>query len=164
MPCRSLSPSHAGAPHRLAVARRGIAATEFAISAAFLVLAMTALYDFGRASWRKLEVTAAAQAGAVYAAANGMNITGITAAIAAATNTNTITATPAPTMSCGCPNGTSGITPTACNATCPGTSNPAQLAGYYATISARGSYTFMFRYPYVTSPLVISARTVLKLQ
>ena len=163
MACLSLPRCRAAARQRLARSRSGIAATEFAIGAAFLVLAMTALYDFGRASWRKLEVTAAAQAGAVYAAANGMNITGIAAAIAAATNTAAITATPAPTMSCGCPNGTSGITPTACNATCPGTS-PAQLAGYYATISASGSYTFMFRYPYVTSPLAISARTVLKLQ
>ncbi len=151
------------APHHLMRERRGIAATEFAIGAAFILLLMTSIYDFGRASWRKMEITTASQAGAVYAAANGMNTAGIAAAIAAATATSAITATPSPTMSCGCPNGTAGITAATCNSTCPGTS-PAQTAGYYATINARGSYTFLFRYPFVTSPMTITVKTVVKLQ
>jgi len=154
----------AAALRRLRAARGGIAAVEFAIGASFLIVAMLGLYDFGRASWHRMQVAAAAQAGAAYAVANGFNATGIALAVRGATDFAAVTATPAPTMQCGCPNGTSGITAAACGSTCPVVAGVAQVAGYYATVSARGTYSFMFPYPYVAKPIVMNARAVGKMQ
>ena len=156
---------HAAA-RRLLRARGGIAAVEFAIGAAFFVLALTALYDFGHASWRRLEIATASQAGAVYAAANGFNTNGIVAAVTSATSAPNVTASPAPSLSCGCPNGVAGITTVACGSTCPPANavEPGKTAGYYITVHARGTYSFMFPYPFVSSPATMSATTVAKLQ
>lgn len=154
----------AASVRRLRAARGGIAAVEFAIGASFFILATLGLYDFGRASWHRMQVAAAAQAGAAYAAANGFNTNGIVAAVVGSTDFSTLTASPAPTMQCGCPAGTAGITPAACGSTCPIVGGVTEVAGYYVTVNARGTYTFMFPYPYVPAPIVMTASAFAKLQ
>jgi len=150
---------------RLAGARRGIASVEFAIGASFFIVALLGLYDFGRASWHRMQVASAAQAGAVYAASNGFNTTGIVAAVTGSTTYAALAASPAPALQCGCPNGTSGITVAACGSICPAADGQAgATAGYYITVHARGTYSFMFPYPYVPQPLVMSASAFAKLQ
>lgn len=141
-------------------ARGGMAAVEFAIGASFLIMLVTGLYDFGRASWHRMEVAAAAQAGAVYAAGNGFNSNGIVASVLGATTYSTVTATPAPTMQCGCPAGGSGVTAAACGSACA----VGGIAGYYVRVNARGTYNFVFPYPGVPQPVVMTASTYVKLQ
>lgn len=150
---------------RLGHARDGVAAVEFAISASVILFAMLGLYDFGRASWHRMEVAAAAQAGAAYAASHGFNTNGIVATVRGATNFSTLTASPAPTMQCGCPNGASGISSAACGSTCPSVNGIAgPTAGYYVTVHTRATYAFTFPYPYVPQPVVMTARAFAKLQ
>ncbi len=154
----------AAALRRLRAARGGIAAVEFAIGASFFILATLALYDFGRASWHRMQVAAAAQAGAAYAASNGFNTNGIVSAVTGATNFSALSASPAPTLQCGCPNGTSGVTVAACGSTCPIAGGVAEVAGYYVTVHALGTYSFVFPYPYVSNPVVMTASAFAKLQ
>jgi Flp pilus assembly protein TadG len=142
-------------------ARAGIAAVEFAVGAAFLSLALLGLYDFGRASWQRMQVATAAQAGATYAAGNGFNTNGIVAAVRGATDLATVAATPAPSMVCGCQAGGDGITPVACGSKCGGT---VADAGYYVQVNARAEYAFVFPYPFVASPVVMTATVTARLQ
>jgi Flp pilus assembly protein TadG len=159
------APSPAAPLRRLARARGGIASVEFAIGASFFILALLGLYDFGRASWHRMEVATAAQAGAVYAAANGFNTNGIVAAVTAATSFSTLTASPAPVLQCGCPAGAAGMTVAACGSNCPSADGlTGTAAGYYVTVHARGTYSFMFPYPYVPQPVVMTASAFAKLQ
>lgn len=142
-------------------AREGIAAVEFAIGVSFLSLALLGLYDFGRASWHRMQVATAAQAGATYAAGNGFNTNGIVAAVRGATDDTGIAATPAPAMMCGCENGGSGIVAAACGSKCVGTEID---AGYYVQVNARAEYAFVFPYPFITNPVVLTATVTARLQ
>ncbi len=146
---------------RFGRSRDGVAATEFAIVSSVMIMAMVGLYDFDRASWHRIEVATAASAGAMYAASHGFNSNGIVASVLGATNFSTLAATPAPTMPCGCPSGTSGVTVAACGSTC---SSDGSIAGYYVTVNAQASYTFLFPHPYVTQPVVLTASAMAKLQ
>jgi hypothetical protein len=126
---------------------------------------MLGLYDFGRASWHRMQVASAAQAGAIYAASHGFNTNGIVAAVTQSSSFSTLTASPSPTIQCGCPNGAAGMTIVACGSSCPGVGGqPGPVAGYYVTVHARGTYTFMFPYPYITQPVVMTASAFAKLQ
>jgi Flp pilus assembly protein TadG len=142
-------------------ARGGIAAVEFAVGAAFLSLALLGLYDFGRASWQRMQVATAAQAGATYASGNGFNTNGIVAAVRGATELASVTATPAPSLVCGCQSGVEGIATVACGTKCGGTTVD---AGYYVRVNARAEYSFVFPYPFVASPVVMTASVTARLQ
>ena len=140
--------------------RRGIAAVEFAIAGAFLSLALVATYDFGRASWTRMQVVAAAHIGAAFAASNGFNSSLISGAVTSSSNLATLTASPAPAQVCGCPAGTAGVTIVTCGSTC----TAGNGAGTYVQVSARGTYSFVFRYPLITSPVVITATALARIQ
>ena len=91
---------------------RGAAIVEFALILPFLILLMVGLFDLGFGAYQTMQVHAAAEAGAQYAAIKypGGNwtpgqITAIAAAVTSATGTSGIAATPAPSQVCGCPDG-----------------------------------------------------------
>ncbi len=140
--------------------RRGMAAVEFAIAASFLAVAMAGVYDFGRASWTRMQVISAAHIGAAHAAANGFNANLIAGAVTSSSALATLAATPAPATVCGCPNGGAGISYVTCGDTCADGAG----ASTYVRVNARASYSFTFSYPYVSNPLVLTATALSRIQ
>jgi hypothetical protein len=140
--------------------RRGMAAVEFAIAAGFLGVAMAGLYDFGRASWTRMQVISAAHVGAAHASAHGFNANLISSAVTNSSNLATLAATPAPATVCGCPGGSAGVSFVACGSGCPSGGD----AGTYVQVSARATYSFTFSYPFVSNPLVLSATALSRIQ
>lgn len=140
--------------------RRGMAAVEFAIAAGFLTVAMSALYDFGRASWTRMQVISAAHVGAAFAAAHGFNANLIANAVTSSSSLPGLVATPAPSSVCGCPAGSSGVTFVTCGTGCTGGGD----AGTYVQVTAQASYSFTFSYPFVSNPLVLTATALSRIQ
>lgn len=145
---------------RLAGRRDGFAAIEFAIAVSFLSLALIGVYDFGRASWTRMQVISAAHVGGAFASSNGFNASLISTAVTNSSNLPTLVATPAPVQVCGCPAGAAGITIVACSTTC----DSGNGAGTYVRVSARGTYTFVFPYPGIAGPVVINAVALARIQ
>ncbi len=140
--------------------RRGMAAMEFAIAASFLSIALMGVYDFGRASWTRMQVISAAHVGAAFAASNGFNVSLIGTAVTNSSNLPTLAAAPAPAQVCGCPAGTAGLSIVTCGTACAAGGD----AGTYVQVSARGSYTFIFPYPTVTNPVIVNATAFTRIQ
>lgn len=140
--------------------RGGTAAIEFAIAMSFLSLTLVAAYDFGRASWTRMQVVAAAHIGAAFAAAHGFNPNLIGGAVAASSALPSLTANPAPAQVCGCPSGTGGLALVECGTACSGGGG----AGTYVRVTARGTYSFVFPYPGISNPLVVSATALTRIQ
>jgi Flp pilus assembly protein TadG len=140
--------------------RRGMAAVEFAIAASFLAVAMAGVYDFGRASWTRMQVVSAAHVGAAFAAAHGFNASLIASAVTSSSALGTLAATPAPATVCGCPNGSAGIGFVECGSACADGAG----ASTYVRVNARATYSFTFSYPYVSNPLVMTATALSRIQ
>jgi Flp pilus assembly pilin Flp len=137
---------------------RGAALVEFALILPFIILLMVALFDLGFGFWQYMQVQAAAEAGAQYAArypypwVTTTAIPAITTAVTSATQTHGISAIPAPNQVCRCPDG--GIlTPFACDGTCPSGSPP----GVYALVGAQLSYSPVLAYPGLPDPMTLTA-------
>lgn len=137
----------------LAAASAGLAAIEFALIAPLLSLLVVGAFDFGSGLWYQLQVASAAQAGAVYAAAQGWNATAsaIENAITGATSL-AVSASPAPAWVCGCPNASMGISSVPCGTACPDGSSPA----HYVSMGAQLSYSPLLPYPGVGKTVVLS--------
>lgn len=144
----------------LARGRDGSAAVEFAVIASFLGIAMMGVYDFGIATWHRMQVTTAAHAGAAYAAAHGFNANGITAAVTGSSDWAGIAASPAPSKVCGCPNNADGVVEVECGTACAGGGD----AGTYVKVAATANYTFLMPYPGVTQPVVLTATSITRIQ
>jgi Flp pilus assembly protein TadG len=116
---------------------RGIAAVEFGLlSAVLLVLALAGL-DGGLAWWTQTAVDGAARAGADYADINGSSDTnGISSAAAGATS---LTVAPQVSTYCGCASAT-GLVVQACSTTCPG----GATIGTYVSVTVSKNYTPIF--------------------
>lgn len=138
---------------------RGGPLVEFALIAPLLVLFLVAVGDLGFAAYDLLQVQAAAEAGAQYAARNTWNAGAIAGAVTSATGVNGISATPAPSQLCGCPDG-GNLTQTSCGNTCPSGS----LAGLYASVSAQLQYRAVLPYPGLPSPLTLTGQAYRRLR
>jgi Flp pilus assembly protein TadG len=138
---------------------RGGPLIEFALIAPLLVLFLVAVGDLGFAAYDMLQVQAAAEAGAQYAALNAWNAAAIATAVSSATGIGGITATPAPSQLCGCPDGGS-LTQTSCGNTCPSGSP----AGLYASVSAQLQYRPVLPYPGLPSPLRLTGQAYRRLR
>ena len=148
------------APRSFVRNTRGAAAIEFAVMGPAIVILLIAVTDFGLGFYRRMQAQTAAQRGAIYATINGYNATDIASAITS--SRGSIAASPAPTSYCGCPTST-GVTTAVCGATCTvgGSTTP---AGKYVSSSAQTSYSTIFRYPGLTSPMTFSATQVVRIQ
>ena len=139
-------------------ATAGVAAVEFALSMTLLMALLMPVIDLGMAFYQKMQVEAAAQVGAQYAAVHGWDSTAIQNAITTATALQ-VTAAPAPTTSCGCPTGTA-VTPASCATYCPN----GQLVGTYVTASAQSTYTPIVPYSLLGSSVTLQAAATVRIQ
>jgi Flp pilus assembly protein TadG len=140
-------------------ATAGVASIELAVIAPFLTLAIIGTADLGFGIYRNMQVQAAAQAGAEYAVVKGFTASGVSSAVTSATPFAGVQASPAPQQFCGCPTA-SGISPLACNASCPDASKP----GGYVTVSARASYAPILPYPLLPASFELTAAATARLQ
>jgi Flp pilus assembly protein TadG len=138
---------------------RGVAAIEFAVMAASLVLMMVCVVDIGMGFYRKMQVQNAAQAGAQYALLYGFEASSIANAVTGATSFSGISASPAPTKYCGCAS-TSGITSLSCSSTCADGSTPAT----YVSVSAQGTYDTILPYPLIPNSFALTEKSVVRVQ
>lgn len=139
-------------------AEAGTAAIEFGLAVPLLLMILMGVVELGYAMYESMQVYNAVEAGALYAAKNGYDADGISAAVANATGTPGITATPAPVSFCGCPDA-SGIVETACNATC----NDGKPPGQYVRISAALAHQTILPYPGLPLPTTLTAQSVVRL-
>ncbi len=124
-------------PPAFMFARDGNAAVELALLSPLLVILLTGTIALGLGVYQAMQVQAAAEAGALYAANNGTaNLAAIEAAVTNATGTPGITASPIPVVYCGCPQ-TAGIVSQGSNCTtpCAGGAAPGQYIKVSATIT-----------------------------
>ena len=135
----------------------GSAAIEFGLAIPLLVLILMGVVELGDTMYRAMQVYNSVEAGMLYAAKNGFDAAGISAAVVDATGTQGVTATPAPEQFCGCPTA-SGIIATTCNATCSGGGSPGQYARSARQCRARSSC------PTRTAlPSTLTAQSILRL-
>ena len=153
--CRPLSRLAA----RLRRCTRGVTAVEFAVALPLLAGILLPMIDIGMATYQKMQVTDAAQAGADYALLHGWNSTSIQNAVTNATSLTGVSANPAPSQSCGCPSGTS-ITSATCGDTCAN----GQAAGTYITVGAQATYIPLVSYSGFGSSVVLQSTAVVRIQ
>jgi Flp pilus assembly protein TadG len=137
----------------------GVAAIELALMAPFLVLLMTAGFDFGRALYEQHRLAGAARAGVQYAIRSSSTWTDSTNIIAAVRSdaNDTANALTVSTSQCTCPSGT-----TKCStaATCTGSA----ISGTYVQVTVAESYATVVTYPFVTTPLSLSSKAIIRVQ
>ena len=138
--------------------RSGLAAIEFGLIAPFLVLLLVAAVDLGTGIYRAMQAQNAAEAGAIYASKYGVNITGITAAVANSTAGGGIVAAPAPSRFCGCPTAY-GIIVMNCGAVCADGSAP----GDYLRISAQITHSPLLALAGLGTPTSFTGQAVIRI-
>jgi Flp pilus assembly protein TadG len=141
--------------------RDGTSAIELAIILPIIVAMIVPLTDLGMGAYAKMQVQNAAEAGAEYAAKNGFNAANIGTAVTSATSMSGLSANPAPSQSCACVSGTTITNTTAppCSTGCASGSE-----GVFVTVNAQASYTLLFPYPGITSPVALNATSVVRIQ
>lgn len=142
----------------------GTSAIELALILPVIAAMIVPLTDLGMGAYAKMQVQNAAQAGAEYAAKNassGFNATNISTAVTNATGMGGISANPAPSESCACVSGTTITDTTAppCSTGCASGSE-----GIFVTVNAQATYTTLFPYPGIASPLTLNATSVVRVQ
>ena len=130
---------------------KGSIALEFCLISPFLIALFIGIFDMGFLLFQQMQVEAAAGAGAFYVAAKGPG------AFDATKTANVVAAAAYPTQTaivgnaswtCGCPNGTSGVTnvggtPPNCGGSCANGFTP----GVYVRVTANAIPTPIFRWP-----------------
>ncbi len=137
----------------------GTAALELGLLAPFLVLATLVSAELGLGVYEGMQVQNAAEAGAVYVSKYGMNITGVSNAVANSTGTPGITASPAPVQFCGCPSASGVTTMDSCATTCSDGSNP----GQYVRINAQMTHQSVLQYTGFSVPITLTGEAVVRL-
>lgn len=144
--------------------REGASAIELALTLPVIAAMIVPLTDLGMGAYTKMQVVNAAQAGAEYALAKGAsnyNATNISSAVTSATGLSGVSASPAPAEACGCITGTTitneGAPP--CSTVCASGTD-----GLFVTVGAQATYTTLFPYPGISSPLTLSATSVVRIQ
>jgi len=139
--------------------QKGAAAIEFALLLPLFFLLLAGLTEVGFSAYEAMLVRNSTEAGAIYAAKNGWDASGITAAVVNATGVSGITASPAPSLFCGCP-ASGGITTIVCTSTCTGGISP----GQYVKISALISHQKIISYPGSNIPTTFSSQSIIRIQ
>ncbi len=140
-------------------ARRGTAAIEFALAAPLLATLVMGVVELGFDIYQEMQVQNAVEAGALYAAKNGSDSAGISAAVLSATGAANITASPAPLQFCGCPDA-NGINAATCGTACPGGAS----VGSYIRISASAARISILPSASFGLPATLTGQAVIRLQ
>ncbi|HJS61579.1 MAG TPA: TadE/TadG family type IV pilus assembly protein [Pseudolabrys sp.] len=138
----------------------GTVAIEFGLLVPVLLALIGITAELGFAMYESMQVNNAVGSGALYAAKNGYDASGISAAVTGATGTPGITATPAPTQFCGCP-GASGITVTTCLSPPPCTDG--SRPGRYVRINASLSHQTILPNVGLPLPATLTAHSIVRL-
>jgi hypothetical protein len=144
--------------------QRGVAAIEFGIVSAALLILFIAVVDLGIGFYRKMQVQSAAQRAAIYASIRGFNAAGISGVITASRGAPL--ASPVPRQFCACPT-SAGLTELSCTSTCSvsiGGVASTFKPGLYVGASARSTYTPILRYPTLSSPLTFESTQVVRIR
>ncbi|WP_411339215.1 TadE/TadG family type IV pilus assembly protein [Sphingopyxis sp. J-6] len=142
--------------NRLLRHRAGASGVEFALVLPILIALLIGTIDLGAMAWTKMEVQAAARAGANYALVNatkGFDAVKIQAAATSATNL-AVTFPAAPAKAFGCPDATTGITPGSAGVKCANDEFP----GSYVTVQTSTDYT-----PIWFSPVSLSGTATVRI-
>lgn len=135
------------------LARNGNAAVELALLSPLLVILLTGTIALGLGLYQAMQVQAAAEAGALYAARHGAaNLAAIEAAVTGATGTPGITASPIPVVYYGCPLATGIVSQGSSTPVCTSGAAP----GQYITVSAKITRTNLISSSYLTLSLPTS--------
>ena len=138
---------------------RGAVSVELGITLSLLTIMVIPTIDIGMGAYTQMQVANAAQAGAEYAAVNGWNSANVSTAVTSATKLSGVSASPAPTETCVCV--TAGaIVAATCGATC----SNGDTAGTFVTSNAQATYTTLFSYPGVPSPMTMAASSTVRIQ
>ena len=138
----------------------GVAAIEMALATPILLLMVTGSFDFGRVLYQEHRLEAAARAGTQYAmqsSSTWSDTTNITAAVRADANDTAAKSLTVTSSVCTCPTGTSACS-TSTN--CTGST----VAGTYVKVTVSTSYATLVHYPFVTSPISLSGRSLIRVQ
>lgn len=139
--------------------RSGTAAIEFGLAIPFLLALLMGVVELGFAMYQGMQVYAAAEAGALYAAQNGWSASGISTAVTGATSATGLTATPAPSEFWGCP-GESGIAAVASSSVkCSDGYSP----GLYIQVNASLGHQTILPYPGLSLPTTFTARSIIRI-
>lgn len=144
---------------RLRADESGMAAAEIALVLPVFVLLLVGVYDLGSAIHYSMRVQTAAYAGTSYAIARGYNASGISSAVLNATNAPGITIVAGPTQYCGCPSA-GGVSAAGCGTSCPDGS----VSGRYVSVTARGTYTTLFDYPFIPAQFTFTEQATTRIQ
>jgi Flp pilus assembly protein TadG len=120
--------------------RRGGASLELALITPILLFLFIGTYDLGFLFYAQSQVETAANAGALLAAKQGFSkfdANAVASATQGASYPLAISLPTAPYMACGCPNGTTGLTPTSCTPPTPACPDALSSAVHYAVVSAQ---------------------------
>lgn len=144
---------------RLAGDRAGASAAEFVLVLPIMTVLLFGAVDVAGLAWTKIQVGAAARAGASYALTSGFDEAGITSA--ASNATGLAVTVDAPTQSYGCPNETTGIAETADESTaCP---DSGEMPGEYVTVGTSADYSPIFGWPGLSDPVSLAARAQVRI-
>jgi len=139
---------------------KGTAAIEFGLAIPLLLTLLMGVVELGFAMYEAMQVFNAAEAGAVYAAKNGWDAAGISAAVTNATTTTTgITATPAPEHFWGCPSDGGIVAVASSSVQCAGGDPP----GEYARVGASLDHSTILPYPGFSLPTTFTGTSVVRL-
>jgi Flp pilus assembly protein TadG len=139
-------------PSRALHSESGSSLIEMALVLPVLFLLLMGVVDFGRAYYLAIEVSQAAHTAALYGSQNPSDVTGMqNAAVADAPDvpsftTSSVTAT----YGCECSDGSSPVASCATNPACGG-----MLTVGYVQVNTSVSYSAMFPYPGIPSPLTL---------
>jgi Flp pilus assembly protein TadG len=150
----------------------GTAAIEFGLFIPVLLIVLMGTVELGFLMYEGMQVNNAAEAGMLYAAKNGWDLTGdptgtaiknaVVGASVLPTGLNALTATPAPSKFCGCPTATS-ITNLGTQPPCSATACSGSPAGTYVQVNAALTHTVIIPTP--TSwgiPATLTATAVIR--
>jgi Flp pilus assembly protein TadG len=131
----------------------GTALIELALMTPVLFLLLFGVADFGRAYYLTIEVSNAAHTGALYGSQNPTDITGMKAAAVADAQDvpNFTTSAVTATYGCECSDGSSAVL--SCTTTPKGCAN--NIVDY-VQVNTSVSYSAIFPYPGIPSPLTLS--------
>jgi len=136
---------------------RGVTAIEFAVIAPILVGMFISIVDLGLGLYTQVQLANAAQAGAAYAMQKGYNSLGMITVAQSSTRLTGVSVTTS--QFCGCPS-SSGVTTTACDASC----SDGLTAGTFAQVTATKDYATILSYPGLPSSFHMSEQATARTQ
>lgn len=137
---------------------RGTAALEFGLAIPVFLILIAGTAEIGFGVYEAMQLANSVEAGALYAAKNGFDSTGISNSVVNATSLSGITATPAPAQFCGCPSSTGVITAT-CGANCAS----GGTAGTYVQVNAAYTHQTILGTPSFGLPTTLTAKSIVRI-